>query len=89
MNILFIIKVKVLVLIRWSYRFLQLCWQLALEWIHILSMLQFNLFETHVSFGICSYTTITPNLGQLAMVACATHHTPPYLNLGFLAIIRT
>jgi hypothetical protein len=33
MNILFIIKMKILVLVKWSYKFPQSCWILSLEWL--------------------------------------------------------
>ena len=54
MNILFIIKVKILVLIKWSYRSSQSCWLLSLE--------QFSYYKP--SFNTCLLVSIvgfTPN----------------------------
>ena len=60
-NILFIIEVKILVLIKWSYKFLHLCKLLSLEWVsyRILRMWSNDLFQTH--YFLVSILEVTPN----------------------------
>ena len=68
MNIVFVIKVKIVVLVKWSFRSPTLCSQLSLEWfsyfehvdpisfkhlIFLYSYLEPHLTKYHSNIGVC------------------------------------
>lgn len=54
MIILIIIRVKLLLLIEWLYRFPQSCWLLNLEWLACFELVVPSLFKTRVFFSFRS-----------------------------------
>ena len=65
MNILYIIKVKILVLFKWSYRSPQLCWLLNLKWLAYFEHVIQSLFEHIMPFW--SLHRSSPNTSQIGV----------------------
>ena len=91
MLILFIIKVKLLVLIKWSCRSPESCWLLSPEWLAYFDHVIQSVLDTGL-FCASSQIHTSPHTTQIqvsSLLLCSIQARLPQSDLGFSSIVDT